>query len=51
QVWKTLEHNCPVLAPLYTPLPKNVKLIYDGETIDLSLPSEEVAGFYAAMIK
>eukprot|EP01134_Creolimax_fragrantissima_P002311 CFRG2311T1 len=51
QVWKTLDHSCPVLAPEYVPLPKNVKLIYDGKPVSLCLSSEEAAGFYAAMIK
>eukprot|EP00124_Ichthyophonus_hoferi_P004154 Ihof_evm1s423 gene=Ihof_evmTU1s423 len=51
QRWKHLEHNCPLLAPPYVPLPNHVKFIYDGKPVDLSLLSEEVAGYYAAMIR
>lgn len=48
--WRTLEHRGPLLAPEYVPLPKNVKLYYDGKPIDLSESAEEVAGFYARML-
>ncbi|KAF6040270.1 top-1 [Bugula neritina] len=48
--WKTLEHMGPVFAPEYEPLPKHVKLVYDGKEISLSENTEEVAGFYAKML-
>lgn len=31
--WKTLEHMGPVFAPEYEPLPKHVKLVYDGSVL------------------
>ncbi len=49
--WRTLEHNGPLFPPDYEPLPKNVKLKYDGKKIDLCPAAEEVAGFYAAMLE
>lgn len=48
--WKTLEHSGPVFSPKYEPLPKDVKFKYDGKTIKLSEPAEEVATFYAKML-
>lgn len=48
--WKTLQHNGPVFAPPYDPLPKNVKFYYNGNPIVLSPEAEEVAGFYARML-
>nr|CAA29559.1 topoisomerase I [Schizosaccharomyces pombe] len=51
QKWTTLEHNGVIFAPPYEPLPKNVKLIYDGNPVNLPPEAEEVAGFYAAMLE
>ncbi|KAL5615367.1 uncharacterized protein BROUX77_001204 [Berkeleyomyces rouxiae] len=48
--WNTLEHNGVLFPPEYTPLPKNIKLIYDGKPIDLSLAAEEVAFFFGSML-
>jgi DNA topoisomerase I len=48
--WKTLEHNGVVFPPEYKPLPKNVKLVYDGKPVSLPPESEEIAGFYGAML-
>ncbi|KAH9858421.1 hypothetical protein C2E23DRAFT_864375 [Lenzites betulinus] len=48
--WTTLEHNGVYFPPPYERLPKHVKLKYDGQPVDLPAESEEVAGFYAAMI-
>ncbi|KAK2598994.1 DNA topoisomerase 1 [Conoideocrella luteorostrata] len=48
--WTTLEHNGVLFAPEYEPLPKNVKLIYDGKPITLSKEAEEVATFWASMM-
>lgn len=30
--WETLEHNGVFFAPPYEPLPKHVKMLYDGES-------------------
>lgn len=48
--WHFLEHKGPLFAPLYEPLPENVKFRYDGKIVRLSQDSEEVAGFYARML-
>ncbi|ESK97082.1 topoisomerase i [Moniliophthora roreri MCA 2997] len=49
--WTTLEHNGVIFPPPYEPLPSNVKMKYDGKVLDLPPESEEVAGFYAALIE
>ncbi|KZT10810.1 uncharacterized protein LAESUDRAFT_644274 [Laetiporus sulphureus 93-53] len=49
--WQTLEHNGVYFPPPYEPLPRHVKMRYNGKTLDLPLESEEVAGFYAAMLE
>ncbi|KAF8495860.1 hypothetical protein JB92DRAFT_2747397 [Gautieria morchelliformis] len=48
--WKTLEHNGVLFPPPYQPLPKDVKMNYEGKPVDLPVESEEVAGFYGAML-
>ncbi|KAG9236014.1 putative DNA topoisomerase 1 [Amylocarpus encephaloides] len=48
--WETLEHNGVVFPPEYEPLPKNVKLLYDGKPVTLSVEAEEIAGFFGAML-
>ncbi|KAF2154645.1 topoisomerase I [Myriangium duriaei CBS 260.36] len=48
--WDTLQHNGVVFPPDYEPLPKNVKMRYDGVPVTLPPESEEVAGFYGAML-
>lgn len=48
--WTTLEHNGVLFPPPYEPLPKNIKLLYDGAPVNLSPEAEEVAGFYGAML-
>ncbi|KAI1006547.1 DNA topoisomerase 1 [Podosphaera aphanis] len=48
--WNTLQHNGVVFPPEYEPLPKNVKLIYDGIPVTLSVEAEEIAGFFGAML-
>ncbi|RKF63046.1 DNA topoisomerase 1 [Erysiphe neolycopersici] len=48
--WTTLQHNGVVFPPEYEPLPKNVKLIYDGVPVTLSVEAEEIAGFFGAML-
>ncbi|TIA83927.1 hypothetical protein E3P77_03510 [Wallemia ichthyophaga] len=48
--WSTLEHNGVFFPPEYIPLPKQVKMKYDGKLVELSNEAEEVAGFYAAVL-
>ncbi|KAJ5219354.1 uncharacterized protein N7498_001453 [Penicillium cinerascens] len=48
--WMTLEHNGVVFPPPYEPLPKNVKLKYDGVPVTLHPEAEEVAGFFGSML-
>ncbi|KAJ5921690.1 DNA topoisomerase 1 [Penicillium verhagenii] len=50
QKWTTLEHNGVVFPPPYEPLPKNVKLIYNGIPVTLHPEAEEVAGFFGGML-
>ncbi|WWD19549.1 hypothetical protein CI109_104010 [Kwoniella shandongensis] len=49
--WTTFEHNAVLFPPPYIPLPKNVKMKYDGVPLTLPPESEEVAGFFGAMIE
>ncbi|KAK2463248.1 hypothetical protein APHAL10511_004903 [Amanita phalloides] len=49
--WQTLEHNGVIFPPPYEPLPSHVKMKYDGKEVDLPPASEEVAGFFAAMLE
>lgn len=46
-MWKTLEHNGVYFPPLYTPLPNNIKLLYDNKPISLKPEEEEYAYLYA----
>ncbi|KAL2064779.1 hypothetical protein VTL71DRAFT_3918 [Oculimacula yallundae] len=48
--WNTLQHNGVIFPPEYEPLPKNVKLLYDGVPVTLSIEAEEIAGFFGAML-
>ncbi|KAJ5719036.1 hypothetical protein N7493_007491 [Penicillium malachiteum] len=48
--WTTLEHNGVVFPPPYEPLPKNVKLKYNGVPVTLHPEAEEVAGFFGGML-
>lgn len=48
--WETLQHNGVVFPPPYEPLPKNVKMKYDGVPITLHPDAEEVAGFFGSML-
>ncbi|KAG9316652.1 DNA topoisomerase I [Chiua virens] len=49
--WQTLEHNGVIFPPPYESLPSHVKMKYKGKQVDLPAESEEVAGFYAAMLE
>lgn len=48
--WTTLQHNGVVFPPPYEPLPKNVKLLYNGTPVNLAPEAEEVAGFFGGML-
>jgi len=48
--WTTLEHNGVIFPPPYEPLPKNVKLYYDGKPVTLHVDAEEVATFFGSML-
>lgn len=47
--WDNLEHNGVIFPPPYEPLPKNVKLLYDGVPLRLSIEAEEIAWFFGSM--
>ncbi|XP_035218396.1 DNA topoisomerase 1-like [Stegodyphus dumicola] len=49
--WKTLRHNGPLFPPLYKRLPRKVKFYYKRKPMKLSKAAEEVASFYAKMLK
>jgi len=49
--WTTLEHNGVLFPPPYEPLPKHIKMKYDGKPVDLPPEAEEVAGFFAALVE
>ncbi|GAC71226.1 DNA topoisomerase I [Moesziomyces antarcticus T-34] len=49
--WDVLVHKGPRFPDPYQPLPKDVKLKYDGEPVDLPPETEEVAMFYAVKIE
>ncbi|XP_029815117.1 DNA topoisomerase I, mitochondrial [Manacus vitellinus] len=48
--WTQLEHRGPYFAPLYEPLPEDVRFYYAGKPLKLSLATEEIATFYAKML-
>ena len=46
-MWTTLEHNGIYFPPLYTPLPNDIKLLYDGKPVLLTIEQEEPAYLYS----
>jgi len=48
--WRFLEHQGPLFAPEYEPLPDEVRFWYDGKVMRLSEEAEEAAGFYGRML-
>ena len=48
--WTTLEHAGVLFPPPYEPLPKNVRMFYDGKPVEMSLEAEEIAGFFGGML-
>lgn len=51
QKWETLYHTGPRFPPDYEPLPPHVKLLYNGQPVDLPPQSEEAAMFYAVKLE
>ena len=49
--WKELSHHGVLFPPPYAPLQKTVHMLYDGEPCMLAPAAEEVALFYAGMMK
>nr|ODO00475.1 DNA topoisomerase I [Cryptococcus depauperatus CBS 7855] len=49
--WTLLEHNAVLFPPPYVPLPPNIKMKYDGQSLTLPSESEEIAGFFAALLE
>ncbi|KAL8813028.1 MAG: hypothetical protein Q9223_007150 [Gallowayella weberi] len=48
--WTTLEHAGVVFPPPYEPMPKNVKMLYDGKPVGMAPEAEEVATFFGSML-
>ena len=48
--WTTLEHNGVVFPPEYEPLPKGVKMLYDGVPVTLAKEAEEIAHAFGSML-
>ena len=48
--WTTLEHNGVVFPPEYEPLPKNVKMLYDGVPVTMAPEAEEIAYGFGSML-
>lgn len=49
--WTTLEHNGVLFPDPYQPLPKDVRMKYDGIPLELTIEAEEVAGFFGALLE
>ncbi|KAJ0989750.1 hypothetical protein J5N97_008106 [Dioscorea zingiberensis] len=47
QKWTTLQHNGVIFPPLYKP--HGIKMLYNGQPVDLSPEQEEVATMFAVM--
>ncbi|XP_062418240.1 DNA topoisomerase 1 isoform X2 [Pungitius pungitius] len=48
--WRFLEHKGPVFAAPYEAMPDKVRFYYDGKSMKLKPPAEEVATFFAKML-
>ncbi|CEL60825.1 DNA topoisomerase I [Rhizoctonia solani AG-1 IB] len=49
--WTTLEHAGVLFPPPYEPLPKDVKMKYNGKPVDLPPDAEELAGWFGALLE
>lgn len=47
--WEKLRHAGVLFPPEYVRLPSNVKMLYDGQPVDLTEEQEEVAQMFAIM--
>lgn len=47
--WEKLKHAGVLFPPEYTRLPANVRMLYDGQPVDLTEDQEEVAQMFAIM--
>jgi DNA topoisomerase I len=48
--WDTLQHQGVIFPLAYEPLPKNVKLLYDGKPVSMHPDAEEIATFFGSML-
>ncbi len=48
--WTSLEHNGVLFPPPHVPLPKHIRLLYDGIPLELDIEAEEVATFFGSML-
>ncbi|KAK3074113.1 DNA topoisomerase 1 [Teratosphaeriaceae sp. CCFEE 6253] len=48
--WNKLEHNGVVFPPEYEPLPKHVKMLYDGVPVTMQPDAEEIAYAFGSML-
>lgn len=48
--WTTLEHNGVVFPPEYEPLPKHIKMLYDGVPVTMHPDAEEIAYAFGSML-
>ncbi|KAK5134345.1 hypothetical protein LTR08_006525 [Meristemomyces frigidus] len=48
--WRTLEHNGVIFPPEYEPLPKHVKMHYEGKPVTLHPDAEEIAFAFGSML-
>ncbi|GAB5356758.1 hypothetical protein AAMO2058_000316300 [Amorphochlora amoebiformis] len=47
--WNTLEHNAVVFPPAYQP--HGIKMLYDGNPVELTPEQEEIATFFGVMLE
>ena len=47
--WEKLHHAGVLFPPEYTRLPSNVKMLYDGEPVELTADQEEIANMFGVM--
>lgn len=49
--WKTLSHNGVYFSEPYEPLPSSIKLLYNGNPVELTLEEEEPATWFAKYLQ
>lgn len=50
QLWNHLSHNGVYFPPPYNPLPDNIKVLYEGKPVQLSLEQEEAAYLFSKYV-